>query len=85
MGNIYKFTVSGGGFFPIDMLRFDECWPANPSDSYKIEEARETRTVDLFTHRRHITLKRWESFCWEVVETDPDMEGETITREGAQQ
>ena len=31
--SFYSFTVQGSGEFPIDMLRHDSCWPAQPADS----------------------------------------------------
>ena len=28
MGQNYEFEVEGEGFFPTDMLRYDQCWPS---------------------------------------------------------
>jgi hypothetical protein len=41
MANPYKhcqtFAVSGAGNFPLDMLRYDACWPASESDALRIQ------------------------------------------------
>lgn len=63
--NAIEFTVEGSGPFPIDMLRYDLCWPAKEAHSYHL----------LITDDRRIVLKglklpttrRWESFGWRVV------------------
>lgn len=69
------FTVAGRGSFPISMLRFDECWPADDTDAQRIEAS--------FTdegHRWQITLRtdkkmaptlgRWDSFNVRIVDGD---------------
>ena len=68
---LYLFTVVGSGEFPIDMLRYDGCWPYEREDAAKIEASfREpglpgVRTVVLQTTNRHgPTYRRWESFTW---------------------
>lgn len=69
-----EFTVEGTGPFPIDMLRYDECWPAG--------EAHDAAAIANTFHPRNIgapwritlksrkldapTYKRWESFSWKV-------------------
>jgi len=69
--NALTFTVTGRGAFPMDMLRYDICWPANETMSNLISDA--------FFHQPHrstISLKglkpptfaRWRSFGWEVVD-----------------
>jgi hypothetical protein len=65
------FTVTGGGRFPLSMLRFDEAFPATDEDAAKIEA-----TFDGHVRRWEITLRsnarfaptvgRWESFNIEV-------------------
>lgn len=72
------FTVEGGGEFPMDMLRFDECWPEGPSDAAKMgatyaDPATDTgrRSIRLGSFRHGIagpTEKRWESFGWRVTD-----------------
>ena len=71
----FKITVCGSGVFPIDMLRYDSCWPATEQDSSKIVENYyegdkcKLRSVDLLTdNHRHWkpTDGRWQSFTWKV-------------------
>lgn len=68
---IVSFQVEGRGSFPLDMLRYDQCWPAGPEDVAKMGLDREQRTVKLNRathHRLHgPTFERWRSFGWSVV------------------
>lgn len=34
---VFSFTVKGSGQFPLDMLRYDQCWPTGTDDASKIE------------------------------------------------
>lgn len=66
------FTVQGRGRFPVDMLRYDGCYPASSADAQIIEETiRGDRTglqqVQLGTHNGKPTADRWRSFGWTVV------------------
>ena len=61
------FSVRGRGRFPIDMLRYDSCWPFQTKDSAAIE-ADGVRTVTLESASPNRTAARWRSFGWEVVE-----------------
>lgn len=64
------FTVEGFGEFPLDMLRYDCCYPDKPSDA-------EAMSTTPFSGRRKVTLVsnwpsaptqgRWQSFSWPVV------------------
>ncbi|RLA02513.1 MAG: hypothetical protein DRI97_03935 [Bacteroidetes bacterium] len=64
------------GSFPLDMLRYDCCTPANSDDAVKIastlrgERITELPIIQLRTHepRLDITPARWESFGWKVIE-----------------
>lgn len=70
------FTVEGGGQFPYDMLRYDQCWPSSEShDSSKLMDPYGASGGDS-TRRRVVletdcasgpTARRWESFNWRVV------------------
>lgn len=66
---LYEYTVTGRGSFPIDMLRYDQSWPSTESgDSLAI--------INSFLRRRGYNLEysvtltsiaeptegRWESF-----------------------
>jgi hypothetical protein len=75
-GERFTFTVEGRGQFPVDMLRYDCCWPAseahdspaialtlNDGDAYF-----KPRRVVLSTHYDNApTIGRWKSFTWVVV------------------
>lgn len=65
------FTVEGAGEFPIDMLRYDYCWPKQSKDSTAINASFQRqphvrRQVTLATNG-YVTTERWESFGWKVV------------------
>jgi hypothetical protein len=66
-----EYYATGTGFFPIDMLRYDACWPASSEDAAKIEWGftdtgnRKQRSVRLRSYREP-TIDRWSSFCWSV-------------------
>jgi hypothetical protein len=66
----FRITVSGGGEFPVDMLRRDECYPNGESDSYAIQHMSDFRTIVLFKASSNPwwtpTGGRWESFGWKV-------------------
>lgn len=62
--------------FPIDMLRFDFCWPKTENDSAKIlatfypgryKSAIIENGIELLAEKTKPTEDRWESFGWEVV------------------
>jgi len=63
-----KFKVEGVGPFPLDMLRYDQCWPKAQDDVHEMgtNTAHPKRTVTLLTHTR-VTEKRWASFGWTVT------------------
>lgn len=70
--------VEGSGTFPLDMLRYDSAFPADESQSHKLEGHRhERRAVALC--RRGVSptlhpnsLARWKSHGWEVTLQTPD-------------
>lgn len=75
------FTVQAtprGRYFPIDMLRYDNCVPASESDALKIANTFDNPTLadtERITLRRFApavtqgpTVARWESFGWKVVQ-----------------
>ena len=56
------------GDFPVDMLHFDQCWPATGDDAAKIVEPAspaEPRSIRMRSHQRPDT-DRWSSFGWTV-------------------
>lgn len=73
MSSATYFKVRGKGQFPLDMLRYDECYPVTPVDVEYIESRKRVdgktvaREVSLATHKRFApTEGRWESFGWTV-------------------
>jgi hypothetical protein len=70
----HRFTVSGRGQFPIDMLRYDGCTPRTETDSGFITTSfflrgrmANPQSIALVGPREP-TNGRWESFGWRVVE-----------------
>ncbi len=61
-----RFTVEGFGAFPVDMLRYDACYPAD-SVSATLINGRGRRAVNLRSYREP-TIGRWNSFMWTVKE-----------------
>ncbi len=81
----FKFTVQGRGQFPFDMLRYDNCYPADPvsagnMETAQLREASSTSFRDvtlLARHERKLwlpTFDRWKSFGWHVKSTVHDGE-----------
>lgn len=63
----FKFTVSGRGLFPFDMLRYDCCYPQSPQDVANLD-GRARRQVTLIAAKPvGPTNGRWNSFGWDVV------------------
>jgi len=72
-----RFTVAGSGEFPVDMLRYDRCFPNSTEDALAIltpekrEDYTKIREVALCSTRQAApTAGRWNSFCWGVVKVD---------------
>jgi len=61
----YKFEVTGKGSFPLDMLRYDSCWPRRQEDVSTIEHAVagyvRDWTVQMVSNKAP-TDERWHSF-----------------------
>lgn len=70
-----EFEVNGRGPFPVDMLRYDMCWPKSGDDAAKLvssdedRASRGVRTVRMLAIRKP-TCGRWASFGWTVVTID---------------
>ena len=70
----FEFTVEGPHDFPVDMLRYDGCWPRTSEDAVAItRDVRDGKLhrVTLISHHRPPTVARWKSFGWDVVEQRP--------------
>lgn len=75
----YRFTVQGYGQFPLDMLRYDACWPDTGYDVAEIHasfdpkmrteraRAKTPFKVTLSSGIMTPTAERWASFLWKVV------------------
>jgi hypothetical protein len=74
----HTITVKGSGQFPVDMLRYDCCWPITESDSHQIMlnpnddpayfNVREVRLTRMAHRHWQPTEGRWKSFTWEVTD-----------------
>ena len=73
---VHRLIVSGSGQFPVDMLRYDSCYPADTESAVAmISDHRDQNYLDM----RDIeltslsekgwtpTVGRWNSFGWSVV------------------
>lgn len=71
----WRAVAQGRGYFPIDMLRYDECWPAREGQ-LSVGHARPSdppQTVELAAYsdsraRSPFTPERWASFGWRLTE-----------------
>lgn len=67
---IHTAKVKGSGSFPMDMLRYDQCFPATEDDSYEMTRASSVReiTVKAWSDRPFsaFTPARWHSFTWSL-------------------
>lgn len=63
-----KKRMTGYGAFPMDMLRYDCCWPYSPEDVETITESlvekSDTPRVVTICFYKGMTLDRWISFGW---------------------
>lgn len=68
------FTVIGSLPFPIDMLRYDACWPARTEDALAILASQDPMSggvsVQLYSAANCPTPGRWNSFGWTIVKLD---------------
>lgn len=68
----YEFAVSGNNPFPLDMLRYDCCWPRSSADVSKLSQAANNRTGSgiievTLVGTKEPTVERWRSFGWHVT------------------
>jgi hypothetical protein len=82
--HLRHFTVRGRGEFPLDMLRYESCWPYSGEDVAHIEPSyataqnreelamREVRLCKYASSKRgpFVTIGRWDSFNWQVIKED---------------
>lgn len=79
---VLTFEVEGRGSFPLDMLRYDACYPSSEQNSHLIEynpwadDLKSSKRTVRLMHRvlkdeylgNYPTKGRWESFGWKVVD-----------------
>ncbi len=71
----FTFTVRGKGEFPIDMLRYDSCWPMTAMDAAVITESFDALHREKGGYEVTLTTTapfrptngRWESFMFKVM------------------
>lgn len=74
----FRFTVQGKRNFPIDMLRYDACFPRNSWDAAEITTSMEYSNISDADRKIQLekvtsnpnwkpTEGRWDSFRWSVV------------------
>ena len=71
---IRTFVVNGRGAFPVDMLRYDHCYPETQADVDRAFCERGERVVHLvsrcggkYAAEQVPTEGRWGSFTWHVI------------------
>jgi hypothetical protein len=74
---LIRFKVKGNFNFPLDMLRYDACFPVYPEAPANIQYSMETRSpegyeIELAHWAPNAnwtpTVDRWSSFGWYVTE-----------------
>lgn len=76
---MFKLVVKGRGQFPIDMLRYDGCYPRHEADSGRIEVSFQRGNFNVeqqisltLPGKEPPTEARWSSFGWTVVSCERD-------------
>lgn len=77
---LVEFRVEGTRDFPLDMLRYDSCWPRNSDDAITIGQTLARDDLGVFGMKQvclirycrtknmpGVTNGRWASFGWNVV------------------
>jgi hypothetical protein len=64
---IYQYYATGQGNFPVDMLRYNQCWPASTDDALNLlnDDPEDLRSISLLSHVEP-TIERWSSFGWSI-------------------
>lgn len=69
--NLKPFTVRGKGRFPVDMLRYDKCWPATQDDAEVMAEVISEPVIGVVNIKLVTCIEptpdRWKSFGWYVL------------------
>lgn len=78
---LVRFKVRGGRGFPLDMLRYDACWPVDGIAASRMEDSMRGKSDDPMGYEIELahwaananwqpTFGRWASFMWHVVQDD---------------
>jgi len=82
----HEFQVRGSLAFPLDMLRYDQCYPAIEEETHEIAHSIDMAhqgikqfTIKLVHYDARAkwepTAARWQSFGWQVVDYVPGARG----------
>lgn len=74
----HRIEVTGHGPFPIDMLRYDQCYPTDPQAVADItRQDRRTVALSKMTSTRFsaFTPGRWASFGWKISDEEVEKVG----------
>lgn len=64
----YRYHVNGRGLFPLDMLRYDACWPARQDDVVAMTAPGNPERGVRIESEKAPTIGRWRSFGWTVTD-----------------
>lgn len=79
-GDVVHAQVTGGGLFPFDMLRYDQCWPRFETEARRLGDThmqQVTFNVSRYARERNApgwTVERWRSMGWTLTPLVDDME-----------
>jgi hypothetical protein len=69
----YKIENTAATHFPLDLLRYEESWPARQEDSKSIElllRGQVSSTIQwcILLQGLHCSPEKWKEFGWKVIE-----------------
>jgi hypothetical protein len=70
---MWRAKVTGNSAFPVDMLRYDQCWPLDPSpvtQSFREDGSRTGKLTVQIQGVGSLTPDRWASFGWYVSDIE---------------
>ena len=62
---IFNFSVTGKGSFPLDMLRYDSCWPTGKDCADELTQKDTKRKIHLKSIYTP-TPARWKRLGWPI-------------------
>lgn len=63
--SFFRFAVEGRNDFPVDMLRYDCCWPFGEISAFRILDMLHQRRIEMLGIKTP-NEGRWNSFGWKV-------------------